>query len=248
MSGSIQTAGNNANNLSLPSVDKAIGVTATRYCGCTSGSTSVVLGGLLCVRHMRNLRPGGRDLQIGLHIHSVCELLIDLPIALYAALIGEDGDGARSIRRIIRDEQGGVIIENTITMLVFVLLTIGITQAGLIMWSAVGLQHRVETATRCASVSDAAIAAGLKPATTPTPCYDTNNLTGAANHASKVQSYAASNSWGAGVRSSTFSVTAGTCASPSSLVSKFSPYRLSLINFLFSGAKISPRSCYPTNS
>jgi hypothetical protein len=84
---------------------------------------------------MRNLRPGGRDLQIGLHIHSVCELLIDLPIALYAALIGEDGDGARSmIRRIIRDEQGGVIIENTITMLVFVLLTMGITQAGLIMW------------------------------------------------------------------------------------------------------------------
>jgi hypothetical protein len=38
------------------------------------------------------------------------------------------------IRRIIRDEQGGVIIENTITMLVFVLLTMGITQAGLIMW------------------------------------------------------------------------------------------------------------------
>jgi hypothetical protein len=31
--------GNNANNLSLPSVDKAIGVTAIRYCGCTSGST-----------------------------------------------------------------------------------------------------------------------------------------------------------------------------------------------------------------
>jgi Flp pilus assembly protein TadG len=39
LSGSIQTAGNNANNLSLPSVDKAIGITATRYCGCTSGST-----------------------------------------------------------------------------------------------------------------------------------------------------------------------------------------------------------------
>jgi Flp pilus assembly protein TadG len=154
------------------------------------------------------------------------------------------------IRRIIRDEQGGAIIENTITMWVFLLLTMGITQAGLIMWSAVGIQHGVEMAARCASVSDAAIAAGLKPATTPTPCYDTNNLTGAANHVSKVQSYAASNSWGTGVPPSTFSVTAGTCASPlpSSLVSTPNPYQLSLINFLFSGAKISPRSCYPTNS
>ena len=69
------------------------------------------------------------------------------------------------IRRIIRDEQGSVIVENTITMLVFVLLTMGITQAGLIMWSAVGLEHGVEMAARCASVSDAAIDAGLVPST-----------------------------------------------------------------------------------
>jgi hypothetical protein len=36
-------------------------------------------------------------------------------------------------RNFFRDEQGSVIVENTITMLVFVLLTMGITQAGLIM-------------------------------------------------------------------------------------------------------------------
>ena len=69
------------------------------------------------------------------------------------------------IRRIIRDEQGGAIVENTITMWVFLLLTLGITQAGLIMWSAVGLEHGVEMAARCASVSDAAIDAGLDPST-----------------------------------------------------------------------------------
>ena len=67
-----------------------------------------------------------------------------------------------------------MIVENTITMLVFVLLTMGITQAGLIMWSAVGLEHGVEMAARCASVSDAAIDAGLVPSTTPTPCYSTS--------------------------------------------------------------------------
>ena len=69
------------------------------------------------------------------------------------------------IRRIIRDEQGGAIVENTITMWVFLLLTLGITQAGLIMWSAVGLEHGAEMAARCASVSDAAIDAGFVPST-----------------------------------------------------------------------------------
>ena len=68
------------------------------------------------------------------------------------------------IRKIIRDEQGGAIVESTITMWVFLLLTMGITQAGLIMWSAVGLEHGAEMAARCASVSDAAIDAGLDPA------------------------------------------------------------------------------------
>ena len=74
-------------------------------------------------------------------------------------------------RNFFRDEQGSVIVENTITMLVFVLLTMGITQAGLIMWSAVGLEHGVEVAARCASVSDAAIDAGFVPiARDPTLC------------------------------------------------------------------------------
>ncbi len=71
------------------------------------------------------------------------------------------------IRNVLHDERGGVIVENVITMWVFLLLTLGITQAGLIMWSAVGIQHGVQMAARCASVSDAAIVAGLNPATNP---------------------------------------------------------------------------------
>lgn len=151
------------------------------------------------------------------------------------------------IRKIIRDEQGGVIVENTITMLVFVLLTMGITQAGLIMWSAVGLEHGVEMAARCASVSDAAIDAGLDPSTTPTPCYSTSTKR-AANNQSTVKAYAVSQSYGVGVPSSAFTVSSGSsgaCASPYNKVS--SSYSKKLMNFLFS-THLSPLSCYATNS
>jgi Flp pilus assembly protein TadG len=104
------------------------------------------------------------------------------------------------IRRFIRDEHGSAIVENTITMLVFVLLTMGITQAGLIMWSFVGLEHGVEMAARCASVSDAAIDAGLDwTSATYQYCYTTNTK-GASHHTSTVKAYAASNSWGSALR------------------------------------------------
>ncbi len=153
------------------------------------------------------------------------------------------------IRKIIRDEQGSVIVENTITMWVFLLLTMGLTQAGLIMWSAVGLEHGMELAARYASVSDAAIDAGFVPSTTtPTPCYSTDTK-GASNNTSTLKAYAASKSWGVGVPSSAFTVSSGTsggCASPYNKVS--SSYSLTLMNYLFGTTKLSPLSCYATNS
>jgi Flp pilus assembly protein TadG len=151
------------------------------------------------------------------------------------------------IRHFFRDEQGAVIVENTITMLVFVLLTMGITQAGLIMWSAVGLEHGVEMAARCASVSDAAIDAGFVPSTTtPTPCYSTSTK-GATNNQTTVKAYAVSQSYGIGVPLSAFTPPpgSGACASPSNQVS--SSYSQTLMNYLFS-THLSPLSCYPTNS
>src|SRR3984957_9887087 len=148
------------------------------------------------------------------------------------------------IRRIIRDEEGGVIVENTITMWVFLLLTMGITQAGLIMWSAVGLEHGAQMAARCASVSDAAIDAGFVPSTTtPTPCYSTSTK-GASNNQTTMKTYAVSNSWGVGVPSSAFSFPSGSCASPSNQVS--SSYSETLMNYLFT-TNLSPLSCYATN-
>ncbi len=151
------------------------------------------------------------------------------------------------IRNFCGDERGGAIVETTITMWVFVLFTFGITQAGLIMWSAVGLQHGVEMAARCASVSDAAIAAGLTPATTPTPCYSTNS-SGATNNASTVKTYAAKNSWGLSPAASKFSVSISgppSCSTDENIVS--ASYTINLMNFLFS-VNFTPQSCYATSS
>jgi hypothetical protein len=172
------------------------------------------------------------------------------------------------IRRLLRDERGaGEIVENTITMSVFLLLTMGITQAGLIMWSFTGIQRGVQMAARCASVSDAAIAAGLDPATNPTLCYSTDTQ-GAANNASTVEAFAASNSWGMDPPSSTFSVGAGSarssrsggmdllsstfsvgavsCASTANVV-KATNYNINLMKYLLS-VTITPQSCYASPS
>ncbi len=151
------------------------------------------------------------------------------------------------IRRIIRDEQGGAIVETTITMWVFVLFTFGITQAGLIMWSVVGLQHGVEMASRCASVSDAAIAAGLDwTSATYQPCYSLNG-TASANSAT-VTAYAAKNSYGLSPTASKFSVSISgspSCSTDENIVNS-SNYTINLINYLFS-VKFTPQSCYPSN-
>jgi Flp pilus assembly protein TadG len=154
-------------------------------------------------------------------------------------------------RNFFRDERGSVIVENTITMWVFVLLTMGITQAGLIMWSAVGLEHGVEMAARCASVSDAAIDAGLDWTSARYQyCYATNTK-GASNHTSTVKAYAASNSWGFGVPSSAFTVSSGSSGACSASASPYnqvsSSYSKTLMNYLFS-PHLSPLSCYATNS
>ena len=150
------------------------------------------------------------------------------------------------MRNVFRDEDGSVIVENTITMLVFVLLTMGITQAGLIMWNFTGIQHGVQMAARCASVSDAAIAAGVNFATaTYKPCYNTGTQ-GATNNASTVTAFAASNSWGTNLRSFTFSVGSVSCASPANTVMARN-YTINLMHFLLS-VSITPQSCYASSS
>ena len=76
------------------------------------------------------------------------------------------------IQQLYRDERGAALVEFTVVLPLWLSLTFGIVQAGLMLWAQIGLQHGVELAARCASFSDIAIHhGGLDPSATPTPCY-----------------------------------------------------------------------------
>ena len=54
-----------------------------------------------------------------------------------------------------------MLVEFTVTLPLFLLLTFGMLQAGLLLYTQVGLQHGVEVAARCASVNYSAKQLGL---------------------------------------------------------------------------------------
>src|SRR4051812_43045531 len=99
------------------------------------------------------------------------------------------------LRDLYRDECGATLVEFTLVLTLFIGLTFGIIQAGLMLFTLVGLQHGVEMASRCASLSDIAMRyANLDPSVNSTQCYTTNG--DAAANSSTVKSFAANNSWG----------------------------------------------------
>src|SRR5258708_14597412 len=109
------------------------------------------------------------------------------------------------LQRLYRDECGAGLVEFTLVLPIFVSLTFGIVQAGLMLWTQIGLQRGVEMAARCASLSDVAIKyAGLDPSATPTQCYSLNNTS--VSNATTVKSFAASSSLGTTPPASSFSV------------------------------------------
>jgi hypothetical protein len=112
------------------------------------------------------------------------------------------------------------------------------------MWTWVGLQHGVEMAARCASVSDSAIKAGLNPATTPTSCYDKNGS--ATINVAAIQSYAAGNSWGINPLPSIFNVSTSSASCPGAILVSVSNYSFNLINYLLS-VNLNAQSCYATS-
>ena len=96
------------------------------------------------------------------------------------------------LKQIRDDTRGGVIIEFTVTMGLFVLFTFGVVQAGLLLWTIVGLQHGVDMAARCASVNYSALRLG-------SPVKDVNSCFGVAPTAvttDTIRNYAAANSLG----------------------------------------------------
>ena len=66
-----------------------------------------------------------------------------------------------TLKRLRDDTRGAALVEFTVVLPFFVLLTFGLIQAGLLLWTQSGLQHGVELATRCASVNYSANQMGL---------------------------------------------------------------------------------------
>ena len=147
------------------------------------------------------------------------------------------------LQQLYRDERGTALIEFTVVLPLWLSLTFGIVQAGLMLWAQIGLQHGVEMAARCASLSDIAIKYGNL--TNPTPCYTTVTAnTNATANASSVQSYAASNSFGLNPPASTFSVSASPAGCTNgNLVTASYPF--TAITYLFRKT-LTAQSCYPT--
>jgi Flp pilus assembly protein TadG len=150
------------------------------------------------------------------------------------------------IQRLYRDERGAALVEFTVVLPLLLSLTFGIVEAGLMLWTQVGLQHGVEMAARCASLSDIAIAHGkLDPATTPTPCYSLKGT--AAANASTVKSFAASNSYGLNPPASVFSVSVNSVspACTGNLVT--ATYSFAAVQYLLART-LTAQSCYSTAS
>jgi Flp pilus assembly protein TadG len=57
------------------------------------------------------------------------------------------------LKHILHDTQGTALVEGTLTLSFFILLLFGLVEAGLLIWTQVGLQYAVELAARCASVN-----------------------------------------------------------------------------------------------
>jgi Flp pilus assembly protein TadG len=125
-----------------------------------------------------------------------------------------------TFKRLSRDTQGSSSVEFAATMPLFLALTLGVVEVGLLMWIAVGLQHGVEMAARCASINT-------------TLC----------NNSTNIQNFAAQNAYGLNPPPSTFSVSTPSCGNQVSASYSFNY----LTTYIFPAASLTltAQSCYP---
>jgi len=152
-----------------------------------------------------------------------------------------------NLKSLRDDIRGNAIVEFAVSLPIFFLWMFGAMQVGLMMWAQVGLQHGVEAAAQCASLSDAARIQGkLDPSATPTPCYTVNG--NATANASSIASYAATQSSGFNPPASVFSASYNS-ASPActggNLVTATYPF--TALRYIFS-ITLTAQACYPTTS
>jgi hypothetical protein len=150
------------------------------------------------------------------------------------------------LKRLRDDTRGAALVEFTVVLPFFVLLTFGLIQAGLLLWTQSGLQHGVELATRCASVNYSANQLG-PPVNTVIGCFGvppnavTNDI---------IKQYAKDHSYGLVPSFDSFTVTlttppAGVCGTDYGYqVTASAPY--DLLHYIFS-ATLTATSKFPIN-
>jgi Flp pilus assembly protein TadG len=165
------------------------------------------------------------------------------------------------IKQILDDTQGSSLVEFTITLPLFLLLTFGLLQAGLLLFTWMGLQHGVEVAARCASVNYSAKQLGLSNSCftvggTPTP----SQVYSQSSPYNYIRNYAQQNSWGINAATASlnnFTVLTpngsppGTCGTdlnnnplPGYVVAV--TYQYSAMRYLFNPT-LRAQSCFPIN-
>jgi Flp pilus assembly protein TadG len=126
------------------------------------------------------------------------------------------------LRQMLDDTAGSAMVEYAFTLSAFILLTFGIVQVGLLMWTQAGLQHGVELAARCASVN--------------------TTLCGTAT---QIQNFAAANSLAVSVPASDFTVTQGTTCGVNNGNRVTASYTFSF-RPVAPNVTVTAQSCYPS--
>lgn len=154
--------------------------------------------------------------------------------------------------KLLRDDtRGGALVEAAVTMPLFLSLTWGIIEAGLLLWTYAGLQHGVEVATRCASVNYSANQLNLSQS-----CFVVDGAAVAPSTViadttkTYIKKYAAQNSFGLVPSYSSFRVnltepSGGSCATNVGYQIT-ATYKFNVINYIFSPT-LTATSTFPIN-
>jgi Flp pilus assembly protein TadG len=157
------------------------------------------------------------------------------------------------LKQIWDDTRGSVLVEFTVTVWLFLLLTFGLLQAGLLLFTLAGLQHGVEVAARCASVNYAANQLGLSQS-----CFIVSGspIAPSSVTTANINQYAQQNSWGINPSLATFTLAPGSgspntnmCGTTTNPIPGYlvrASYHYTIMSYLFSPT-LSAQSCFPIN-
>lgn len=123
------------------------------------------------------------------------------------------------LRHLRSNTKGGALLEYALLLPVFLLILVGITQLGQILWTQAALQHAVDMAARCASVNT--VSCG-------TPA--------------QIQAYAITQAYGVLLPSTTFTASAQPCGNQ--VVAAY-PFVFETALFPTPSISLSARACYP---